>query len=81
MRRAGASERVPLSGAQRHRLALLRNPNNEVFVLDNTVNTARCLVIYANEPERLDRVSISAGGKIVSKITYRQAHDPVATVA
>lgn len=66
---------------QRWRLGLLRNPDNEVFVLDNTVNTARCLVIYANEPERLDTVSISAGGRVVSKITYRQAHDPAAAVA
>lgn len=73
--------KVPLSSQQHVRLGGIKLPNNEVFVLSNNVNVARCIIIYADDPERMDRVYISAGGKIVARFKYRQVQDPAEAVA
>lgn len=70
----------PLSGMQRWRIGQLRNVDREVFVLDNNCNVARCIIIFADNPQRLDKVYISAGGKIAGRSTYRQVQIPASTV-
>lgn len=71
----------PLSEMQRWRIGCLRNVDREVFVLDNNRNGARCIIIFADDPQRLDKVYISAGGEVAGRFTYRQTEVPVATVA